>query len=266
MSKKLLVIKLGGAVVTYKNSPTPKARIQTIKSLSKEIKQLKDQGYQIVLVHGAGSFAHGIVKKYDLHHGMKTEQQRRAFKLTQKRMLKLNKIIMDELTLAGLNSVSLSPHTFITQNEGKLHDFDLKLIKKYLAKNITPMLFGDMVLDDKWGCSVLSGDTIVCYLGKKLKAEKVIFLSDVDGIYDKDPKKYVQARLIPEITNKNIVQVLKGLSPTEREDVTGEMQGKVLKIYQELKQVETFVVNGKSPKVLTHLMNSIPTGTKLLFR
>lgn len=266
MNKKLLVIKLGGAVVTFKNSPVPKARISVIKRLIQEIKQISLLGYSIILVHGAGSFAHGLVKKYDLHHGMKTIKQKRAFKLTQNRMLKLNKIIMDGLIQAGLNAISLPPHTILTQTEGRLNYFDPKIIKKHLQNDRVPILFGDMVLDDKWGCSVLSGDTIVCYLGSKLKADKVIFLSDVDGIYDKDPRKNPKAKLIPEINNSNLDQVLKGLSETGREDVTGEMQGKVLKIYTELKQVETFVVDGKSPKVLDHLMKLYPTGTKLLFR
>lgn len=263
MKQKLLVIKLGGAVVTYKDSPTPKVRVDVIRRLSREIKLVLDKGYQIILVHGAGSFAHGLVKKYDLQHGMKTKDQMRAFKLAQKRMLKLNKIIMDELMLTGLNSVSLPPHTFITQSQGKLNDFDLKLIKKYLEKNKIPVLFGDMVLDDKWGCSVLSGDTIVCYLAKKLKAEKVIFLSDVDGIFDSDPKKNPQAKLIPEITNKNIDQVLKGLSTTGRDDVTGEMAGKIIQIQKNLKQISVQILNGIKPDHLIRGLGQYQIGTRL---
>lgn len=263
MKQKLLVIKLGGAVVTFKDSQIPKARISTIKRLAKEIKQISDQGYQIILVHGAGSFAHGLVKKYGIDKGMQTKQQREAFKLTQKRMLQLNKIIMDNLTQAGLASVSLPPHTFVTQNKGNLYKFNPKRVKKYLDKNEIPVLFGDMVSDKSWGCSVLSGDTIVCYLGKKFKADKVIFLSDVDGIFDADPKKNPQAKLILEITSENINQVLKYLSPTKRDDVTGEMQGKIQEIKEWLSSVTVLIANGLKPGSLLKALGQYRVGTKL---
>src|SRR3989338_8591635 len=263
--KKLLVIKLGGAVVTYKNSPAPKVRISVIKRLVQEIKQISLLGYRIILVHGAGSFAHDLVKKYDLQHGMKTDQQKKAFRKTQQRMLKLNEIIMAQLSRAGLNAVSLPPHPFISQTGGKLNDFDVYIVKKQLDLNQIPVLFGDMVLDDKWGCSVLSGDTIVCFLGQKLKAEKVIFLSDVDGIYDSDPKKNPSAKLISEINNKNFNQVLRGLSPTGREDVTGEMRGKILQIKVALKRIQIMIVSGLKDQALITVVDQDPTGTRLHF-
>ncbi len=265
MKNKLLVIKLGGAVVTYKDSPTPKARSETIRSLSKEIKQLSKAGYKIILVHGAGSFAHSMVKKYNLNLGMKYKRQKYIFGKVIQRMLKLNGIIMGNLQKNGVAAVSLPPHTFITQTAGNLDQFEVSLIKQYLKKKIIPVLFGDMVLDDKWGCSVISGDTTVCYLAKKLKADQVIFLSDVDGIYDSDPRKNPKAKLIPEINNKNINQVLKGLSPTGRDDVTGEMQGKILAVKKDLKSIPTMVVNGLEENILIKSVHGEQIGTRLLF-
>lgn len=263
--KKLIVIKLGGSVVTYKDSPTPKVRISTIKRLAKEIKQIHKLGYKIILVHGAGSFAHGLVKKHDLHHGMKTKEQKQAFKLVQKKILQLNRIIKDCLKDVRLDVITFPPHTFITQTEGKLNDFDLNLIKKSLSLNQIPILFGDMVLDDQWGCSVLSGDTIICYLGNKLKADKVIFLSDVDGIYDQDPRKNPKAKIIREITNKNLSKVLKYLSETGRDDVTGEMKGKILQIKNSLKQVPVILLNGLKKQLMVQAASSnlAPIGTRL---
>ena len=264
MKQKLLVIKLGGAVVTYKDSPTPKARSETIRSLSKEIKQLSKAGYKIILVHGAGSFAHSMVKKHHLNLGMKYKRQKYIFGKVIQRMLKLNGIIMGNLQKNGVSAVSLPPHTFITQTAGNLDQFDVSLIRQYLKKKLIPVLFGDMVLDDKWGCSVISGDAVACFLAKKLKADQVIFLSDVDGIYTADPNKNSKARLIPEVNNSNINQVLKGLSPTERDDVTGEMQGKILAIKKDLKSVPTIVADGLKENILIKIAHNEQIGTKLL--
>ena len=55
----------------------------------------------------------------------------------------------------------------------------------------TAMLF--LTWTDKIKMAVLSGDQIVKYLAENLKPEKVVLGSDVDGIYNKDPKKYPDA-------------------------------------------------------------------------
>lgn len=264
MTQKLIVIKLGGAVITYKDNLTPKVRISTIKRLAKELKQLIDKNYQLILVHGAGSFGHGLVKKYDLQHGMKTDQQKLAFGMVINSMLKLNSIVIQALHEENIQAVSIPPHAFTNQSASKLNYLETGMIKRYLENRQIPVLFGDMVLDDKWGCSVLSGDTITCYLASELKADQVIFLSDVDGVFDTNPKTNPKAKLIPEINNSNIKQVLKGLSATGRVDVTGEMSGKILEIKKSLKRLPVWLINGRKPRALIDLMNGDPIGTKLL--
>lgn len=264
MKTKLIIIKLGGSVVTKKDSKIPQVRNSVITRIAHEIKQLSQEKYQFILVHGAGSFGHPIVKKYNLHLGMKTDEQKLAFSQTQQNMLKLNSIIMKHLLEANISATSFPPHNFVVQSAGKLNYLELGMIKKYLVNNQIPILFGDMVLDDKWGCSVLSGDTIVSYLAKKLKADQVIFLSDVDGISDSDPKKNPQAKLIPQITNKNLKQVLKGLTPTERVDVTGEMQGKILAIKRDLSKIPVYVINGLKDDTLSKAVRQNDIGTRLL--
>lgn len=265
---KLLVIKFGGSVITYKDSPTPKAKIDVIKRLVREIKDIVDQGNcKIILVHGTGSFAHGLVKKYNLQNGMKTQKQKWAFDLVTNSILKLNEIVMDYLFRTKINAVSIPPHNFITQNAGKITNFELNLIKKYLEGSQLPVLFGDVVLDKKWGCSVISGDKVVCFLARKFKAQKVIFLSDVDGIYTSDPKKNPKAKQILEINNSNISKLLKGLSPSGRDDVTDEMLGKIQEIRKNLKGIPVLIADGLKPGALLRAVlasTQAQVGTKLL--
>lgn len=263
--KKLLVIKLGGSVVTYKDSLTPKARLDTIKRLAKEIAQIYRQNkYQLILVHGAGSFGHPIAKKYKLYQGMKTKQQKLAFSLMDQQVIELNSIIMVALLTYGVPVISLPPRSFVKQSAGKFEGFDYQIIKNYLDQNQTPLLFGDGVLDNKWGCSILSGDTIISYLAKKLKAERVIFLSDVDGIYTADPKANPAAKLIPEINDRNFNKIIKGLTSTKRQDVTGEMRGKFISLRRSLKGLPVMIVNGLKAQTLQQALIQASIGTKIL--
>lgn len=238
---KLLIIKLGGSIITDKNSPTPKPNQTKINALSKKVSTFYNEGNQIILVHGAGSFGHPIVKKYHLQKGMKTPEQKHAFKETQRSMNKLNNIIVKSLHKLKLPATTFVPHSFIKQSSGELIPFDVKLIKERLTAEKIPVLYGDAVEDIKIGCSVLSGDTIVTYLANKLKADRVIFFSDVEGVFDKDPKRYPDAKLIKEVTDKNLKTILKGLSSSDRADVTGEMKGKILQIKNSLLGVEVFI-------------------------
>ena len=58
-----------------------------------------------------------------------------------------------------------------------------------LANNLVPVTHGDVVFDEELGCSVASSDTIVQHLSNIFRPSHVVFVTDVDGIYDKDPNE-----------------------------------------------------------------------------
>ena len=51
-----------------------------------------------------------------------------------------------------------------------------------------PVLYGDAVLDEKLGFTVLSGDQLVAYEAIKYKATKIVIGADTDGLFDADQK------------------------------------------------------------------------------
>ncbi len=264
-NKKLIIIKLGGSVITFKDSSVPKVRISVIKQLSLEIAKLDQKGFKIILVHGAGSFGHPLAKKYQLTRGFINKRSYEGFYKTILSMQKLNNLIINLFQQAGVPVIGLSPHGFIFQKNGKLLNFDISVIKKLMDHKLIPVLYGDPVLDIKLGCSILSGDVIVPYLAKKLHAKQVVFLSDVDGIFDDDPKINPQAKLIPQVNNKNLKKVLSGLKSSGRDDVTGEMTGKILSISQNLKRIPVIIMNGLNNGIVQAVLGRSPIGTKLRF-
>lgn len=60
----MIIIKIGGSVITDKNSKYPKLNKKNLKRVCKEICEVMP--FPLILVHGAGSFGHPIVKKYDI--------------------------------------------------------------------------------------------------------------------------------------------------------------------------------------------------------
>lgn len=266
MKKQLLLIKLGGSVVTYKDSNLPRARIKVLKRLSKELKKVWETGkYQIILVHGAGSFAHPPAKKYNLIEGIQTDEQKLGYALTSQKMIELNSIIVNCLINAFIPAVSLPPRAFIKLKSRKLQTLNTHIIESLLNLNLIPVLFGDPVLDTQQNSAILSGDTIISCLANKLNPSGIIFLSDVDGIFDSDPKKNPNAIKFNQINNHNLTQVFQGLSNNNPEDVTGEMQGKITEIKNNLRNRKVLLGSGLVKNRLISILDEASKGTMLYF-
>jgi len=96
-----------------------------------------------------------------------------------------------------------------------------------------------------------STDAVAAMLAREVKAERLIIATDVDGIYDKDPKKYEDAKKLDRMS-------IKGLRKMAGEEWKKAGESAVIdsiacRIIEEEK-IETFVVNGKR---LDELENAI---------
>ena len=59
----MILIKLGGSIITNKEKPLSPRR-KTIDNLSKSLKKIAEP---IIIVHGGGSYGHYWSVKYDMH-------------------------------------------------------------------------------------------------------------------------------------------------------------------------------------------------------
>lgn len=239
-------------MITDKAKPHGVFRRKVVERLASEIVSLKKRrDFDLIIVHGAGSFGHPVAKKYNLHKGYLDTKSSMGFSLTKKAMFELTMLIWQVFADVGLVSCVVEPSAVITAFSGKVKSFNTEFIENLLLKKITPVLFGDAVFDEKMGFSIISGDLMVSHLAKKLNANKVIFVSDVDGVFDKNPKVYKDAKLISEISEKNVRQIIKNMQVFNKNDISGEMKGKIEAIKTDLDGVEVEIINGFKSKRLT---------------
>lgn len=250
----LQILKLGGSVITDKNRyTTPK--MKAIKRLIKEVINAKrKKNFKLILVNGAGSFGHMPVERYKLKEGIRDEKTKFGLTVVHKYVEDLNRIIWDCLREKNIAAVPVHPSSFVIQKEGKVIRFDTTVIKKLLDFDIIPLLYGDIVMDTKKGCSIISGDYIVPYLARKFKADKILMGTDTNGIFDKNPAIYKDAKQIKEVNNENYEEVLKRLGGSRHIDVTGGMKEKLRKIVEESMGTECVIydanVKGNTERVL----------------
>lgn len=92
-----------------------------------------------------------------------------------------------------------------------------------------------------------STDTVSAMLAKRVKANRLIIATDVDGVYDKDPKKYKDAKKFERIGIKELIKI--SGNAWNKAGESAVIDAVACRIIEEEK-IPTFVLNGKNLKEL----------------
>lgn len=262
MVGSLKIIKIGGSVITYKESESPKANKDALKRLASEIAEAyRQMNLSLVIVHGAGSYGHPYVKKTRIHEGIKNKKQLTDFAETQRKQNELNCIVTKALIANDLPAIPSQASAHAIMRRKKLIEMDTRVVKGFLDIGLIPVLYGVPAYDVEQGCSILSGDDIVSHLAIKLRAKQIIFGTDVNGVLMGSLRE--PNRLIPSITGKNFRNVIDQLlKPNVESDVTGGMLRKVLRAAEaSVYGIESIIGNASESGILTRLIEGEKIGT-----
>lgn len=252
---ELILVKLGGSVITNKSKPFTE-NTETIKRLAKEIHEARqEKKFKLIVGNGGGSYPHSTSAKYRTNEGFINEKSYEGMAKVQDAASMLNRIIVRELINAGENAVSINPSSCTITENGEIKEMFLEPLIKFLDFDMLPVPYGDVILDLKKGCATVSTEIILGYIGKGLKKKyrvsKIIMCTNVDGIFTKDPNLHSDAELIPSVTPKNIEKVKNYLHGSAGTDVTGGMAHKVERMLELTKiGIETEIINAKKPNIL----------------
>lgn len=154
----LVILKLGGSVITDKSSKKPKVNYKNLRRIAKEIKKAHNpEKTRLILIHGAGSYGHQIVKKTGIHKGIKNRSQLIAFAETQRLQNELNSIVTKALIKEGLPAIPCQASSHAVMKSGKLMKMETEAIKGLLNIGMIPVLYGVPAYDQKQKCSIGNG-------------------------------------------------------------------------------------------------------------
>lgn len=158
LEKELFILRVGGSVLSDRKESTPKINLSNIKLVISEIKKAKkEKDFNLIIVHGMGSFGHPVAKKFDLHKtGINPKKAKGVVELTES-LRNLNSIFVKLLIKDGLNAISYQTNHVIT-NRRKIIRMPLEPIKKYLQMGLISVLYASPVYDISNGISILSAD------------------------------------------------------------------------------------------------------------
>lgn len=236
--KDLVLVKLGGSVITDKSKPYT-ARVDVIKKLAKKISKFKNKNTDLIIGHGSGSFAHVPASKYQIQKGLINIKSIWGLALTADAAIQIDRIVISEMLKLKIRCLSFAPLSF---NYGK--KVLINHIKKAMEIGMVPVIYGDVIMNEKHGFEIYSGEKTLDILASKLAREykkiTIIYYTDTNGVYD-DKGKTILA-----ITPKNFPEIKKYLQGSGNTDVTGGMIHKVeesLHLVQKI-NAEIYIKNG----------------------
>jgi isopentenyl phosphate kinase len=238
------VLKLGGSVITEKDSPETVDHERLGRAVS-AIAGADASG--LVLVHGGGSFGHHHAAK----HGVSTTAgtgDATAVTEIHRAMGDLNATVVDALHEEGVSAVPVRPLSVASRDGGL--QFPLQQVASMLGEGFVPVLHGDVVTTVGEGGTVLSGDEIVVTVAATLDAARVGLCSTVPGVLDDD------GSVVERIESYD--QVASVLGGSDATDVSGGMAGKIRQLLEldapasvfDLDGLEPFFASGKAGTVV----------------
>lgn len=230
-SKQLILIKLGGSIITEK-SKTKTANMEKISQLANELQQVIDKtDCHIILGHGGGSFPHHSAAKYGSADGVSSDESYLGMAHVRFDAMELNQIVTAELIKLKVPAFTLSPSSFMTTKNKKLSQISVLSLVNLLKTKTLPVVYGDIITDEKIGCTIYSTETILNILAETLpefgySTKLIIEIGKTDGVYDQDGKT------IPVIDKTNYNQIQHLFKQSESTDVTGGMSHKVAEAFE----------------------------------
>ncbi len=206
----LVVVKLGGSLITDKKRPFT-IRRDVLLRVAEEIAEAC-ASLRLIVVHGGGSYGHPMAKKYRVREGLPASSLK-GLAETRYWMTVLNAEVTRALIDAGVPAVPVQTSAFLVAEDGRPVEIFARPLELLVDIGAVPVAFGDVVPDKAKGFSIVSGDVLAAELAVRLKAERLVYAVDVDGVYSSDPRLDPDAKLLEQ------------LSLAEAEELTGSASG-----------------------------------------
>ena len=201
----LIVIKYGGNVFIDRN---------IFNNFISDLSILKQLGLSIVVVHGGGPRIKRELDKSNIQskfiRGLRVTDEK-IINIVENVLIDFNIDIVDSLKKKGTEATSINTKKnniieVIPESEelgfvGKPSKINSDIIKNILAKNVIPIISPLGVGKNNQTYNI-NGDTAAGAIAKSLKSRRLILMTNINGVLDKEKK------LIEEITSSEILKMI----------------------------------------------------------
>ena len=251
-----IVVKVGTSTLAH---PTGRLNIQRMEKLCKVLSDLKNMGHEIILV-SSGAIAMGF-GKLNLSERPKDVPTKQASAAVGQCELMY---IYDKLFTEYNHTVAQLLITAPDIEEGGVRKQNFhNTLARLLELGALPVINeNDTISTEEFGIG--DNDTLSAIVAVTIQADLRILLSDIDGLFDGDPRKNPDAKLIDTVEkiDEHIISLGGGSGSNLG---TGGMATKLRAAQMATAAgCEMVIANGQSPEVLYDVAAGKRVGTRFL--
>ena len=248
LASRRVIIKVGSSVLTAPDEQGVNRRV--LGRIASQVAALRQAGREVVLV-SSGAVAAGS-KRLGIHGAPKGMPERQAAaavgqpilmeaygRAFRRRGVETAQVLLTHADLDARTRFLNACNTF----EALLGRGVLPIVNENDTVSVEEIRFGD-------------NDTLAALVAQMVKAGLVIILSDVEGLYDADPRKDASAKLIRRV--EGLPAGVEGSAGTSANPLAhGGMVTKVraVKVLNRM-GIATLIVRGRAPRILLRALES----------
>ena len=248
-----IVIKIGTSTLTYENGCV---NIRRIEALCKAVSDIKNAGNEVILV-SSGAIGMGVGKLRLGERPSDIAGKQACAAVGQCELMYTYDKLFSEYNHTVAQILLTAPDL---TTPSRLEKFD-NTMKRLLELGVLPIINeNDTVATEE--IEFGDNDTLAAKIAVSIEAELLVLMSDIDGLYTKDPHKYSDAMLISEVKEINDdILALAGKAGTKLG--TGGMETKLraARIVTEA-GCDMIITNGQYPDRLYAILDGGSVGTK----
>ena len=192
-NRKIIVVKYGGSAMLDE---------ELKKNVIKDVTLLKLVGFKPIIVHGGGKDISKWVAKAGMEpqfvNGLRVTDDE-TMEIAEMVLNKINKSLVQMVEELGVRAIGISgkdggllrvDKKYSDGQDigyvGEIKSVEPKILYDLLEKDFLPIIC-PIGMDDNYKSFNINADDAACAIAKEVSAEKLAFLTDIEGVY-KDPK------------------------------------------------------------------------------
>lgn len=205
-NRKIIVVKYGGSAMVDE---------QLKKSVIQDVVLLKLVGFKPIIVHGGGKeisrWVSKVGKEPKFINGLRVTDEE-TMEIAEMVLGKVNKELVSLVESLGVKAVGISGKDggLLTVEKkysngedigyvGNITGVNPKILFDLLDKDFLPIVC-PIGMDEEFLTYNINADDAACAIAKEMKAEKLAFLTDIEGVYKnpKDPESLISKLFVKD--------------------------------------------------------------------
>ena len=252
-----ITIKVGTSTLTH---PTGRMDIRRVEALCKALSDIKNAGHEVILV-SSGAIGMGVGKLNLANRPADMPTKQAAAAVGQCELM----YVYDKLFQEYNHTVAQILLTGEDLRDDRRHENFANTLRRLLELGALPVINeNDTIATDE--IAVGDNDTLSALVAVSVRADLLLVLTDIDGMYTADPRRDPTARLIREV-REITPEMLSGAGGGGTALSTGGMATKLAaaRICMDA-GTDMVIVNGANPAAIYDVMDGKSVGTRFIGR